>query len=187
VTSTPRLTGSWLVEALKRLLQLFAGMALLDFPGLIRIRMVLVRRAFDFERGVLLGKHFYFIRPHGLGGGYLRVGTNTRINHNVEIDYSGGVDIGRNVWISQNVLIETHLHQRGPGPKDDWPIVRLPLTIADDAWIGANAIILPNVRLIGRGAIVGAGSVVTRDVPDGAVVAGVPARGIEDRADASPR
>jgi virginiamycin A acetyltransferase len=55
------------------------------------------------------------------------------------------------------------------------------LAIGDDAWIGANALLLPGCGRIGRGAIVGAGSVVTRDVPDYAVVAGNPARIIRHR------
>ena len=50
-----------------------------------------------------------------------------------------------------------------------------PVVIGDEAWLGANAVVLRGVR-IGRGAIVGANSVVTRDVPDYAIVGGVPAR-----------
>lgn len=61
--------------------------------------------------------------------------------------------------------------------------IRGRIVINDDAWIGTGAIILPNVT-IGRAAIVGAGAVVTRDVPDGAVVAGVPARLVRRSIDA---
>lgn len=59
----------------------------------------------------------------------------------------------------------------------------LPLVISDDAWIGANAIILPGCRRIGRGAVVGAGAVVTRDVPDYAIAGGNPARVLRFRFD----
>ena len=59
------------------------------------------------------------------------------------------------------------------------------LEISADAWIGANAIILPGCRRIGRGAVVAAGAVVTRDVPDYALVAGNPARVIRYRFDAA--
>jgi len=52
------------------------------------------------------------------------------------------------------------------------------IIIQDDAWIGAGAIILPNVT-IGKGAVVGAGAVVTKDVPPYTVVAGVPAKEIK--------
>lgn len=65
------------------------------------------------------------------------------------------------------------IHGR-PGYQHDVP--RTPLEIGDDCWIGANTTILPGCRRIGVGAVVGAGSVVTHDVEDFAVVMGVPAR-----------
>ncbi|MDR3704394.1 MAG: CatB-related O-acetyltransferase [Paludibacteraceae bacterium] len=58
---------------------------------------------------------------------------------------------------------------------------KTPLTIADDVWIGARVIILPGCKEIGEGAIVGAGSVVTKDIPDYAIVGGNPARIIRYR------
>ena len=58
---------------------------------------------------------------------------------------------------------------------------KTPLTIEDDVWIGARAIILPGCRHIGKGVIVGAGSVVTKDIPDYAIVGGNPARVIKLR------
>lgn len=60
-------------------------------------------------------------------------------------------------------------------------IVSTRLAIGDDVWIGHNSVILPGCRSIGRGAIVGAGSIVTRDVPSYAVVAGNPARQLRMR------
>lgn len=56
-----------------------------------------------------------------------------------------------------------------------------PQVIEDDVWIGHNAIILPSCRRIGRGSIIGAGSIVTRDVPRYAIVAGNPARALRER------
>jgi len=61
-----------------------------------------------------------------------------------------------------------------------------PITVKDDAWIGAGVVVLPGVT-IGQCALVGAGAVVTRDVPDYAVVAGVPARVVGDVRDAGKR
>ena len=58
---------------------------------------------------------------------------------------------------------------------------RTPLHIAGDVWIGARAIILPGCKRIGHGAIVGAGAVVTKDVPDWAIVGGNPAKVIKYR------
>jgi acetyltransferase-like isoleucine patch superfamily enzyme len=59
----------------------------------------------------------------------------------------------------------------------NWPA----LTVEDDVWVGHNVVILPGCRFIGRGAVIGAGSIVTRDVDRYTVVAGVPARKIRDR------
>lgn len=59
------------------------------------------------------------------------------------------------------------------------------LVIEDDVWIGHYAVILPGCRFIGRGAIVGAGAIVTKDVPQYAIVAGNPARKLRDRYDAA--
>ena len=171
----------WLREAARRLLQVIFGSALFDFPGLMRARLFALRQIATISSEVIIGKGFYFIQPHGLTEGYLRIGPGTRLNHRVEIDYSGGVTIGSNVWISQNVLIETHDHVITSEPKRDWRIETRPLEIEDEVWIGANAIILPGVTRIGRAAIVGAGAVVTKDVPAGVVVAGSPARIVTDR------
>ena len=63
--------------------------------------------------------------------------------------------------------------------------MNLNITIADDVWIGANAVVLGGVE-IGRGAVVGAGSVVTKDVSPLAVVAGVPARVIKQKRNEVP-
>jgi len=65
-----------------------------------------------------------------------------------------------------------------PGFTERW-VKRAAITVRDDAWLGAGAIVLPGVT-IGEGALVGAGAVVTKDVPDWAVVAGVPARIVGD-------
>ncbi|MFZ4688110.1 MAG: CatB-related O-acetyltransferase [Polymorphobacter sp.] len=59
------------------------------------------------------------------------------------------------------------------------------LEISDDVWIGHNAIITPGCKAIGRGAIIGAGAVVTHDVPAYAIMAGVPAKRLRDRFDAA--
>lgn len=174
-------TLPWLREATRRLLQGVTGLAVFDFPGLMWFRLMTLRSFVTIGRGTIIGKGLYLVQPHGLLSGYLSIGTDTRLNHRVEIDYSGGVRIGNNVWISQNVLIETHDHVIDDGPKENWKIEAKPLEIADEAWIGANAIILPGTGRIGRGAIVGAGAVVTSEVPDGAVAVGSPARVIRIR------
>jgi acetyltransferase-like isoleucine patch superfamily enzyme len=63
----------------------------------------------------------------------------------------------------------------------DHDVQRSEIVIGDDAWIGANAVILPGCKRIGVGAVIGAGAVVTKDVPDFTVVAGNPAKPIASR------
>ena len=181
MSSATYTSPTWLREAARRLLQGVFGTALFDFPGLMWVRLLALRQIATIDSEVIIGKGFYLIQPHGMTTGYLRIGSRTRLNHRVEIDYSGGVTIGSDVWISQNVLIETHDHVITSEPKRDWRIETTPLEIEDEVWIGANAIILPGVTRIGRAAVIGAGSVVTKEVPAGVVVAGSPARIVTDR------
>lgn len=84
------------------------------------------------------------------------------------------VRIGDRVAIAQRVTIVTASDPNWSRLYDHVKVVRGPVVICDDAWIGAGAIILPDVT-IGTGAIVGAGAVVTKSVPDHCVVGGVPA------------
>ena len=107
-------------------------------------------------------------------------------------DHSG---IGVDAWIRADLTIGKHV-MRGPRviiygryhnfDRTDIPMQQqgmgefVPIVIEDDVWIGARAIILQGVR-IGKGAIIGAGSVVTKDVPPYAIVAGNPARVVRMR------
>lgn len=112
-----------------------------------------------------------------------------------------GYSIGKNVFIGEDLIIADDIHDKNVIIKDRVaisPRVTLitssfpnfsrirpyvnesngVIEIEADAWIGAGAIILPNVK-IGEGAVVGAGSVITKDVPSYTVVAGVPAKVIK--------
>jgi len=150
-----------------------------DAPGLSALRMAVYRLFFEIGRETLIVHETHFIRPHQLKSGSLKVGQRVGINHHVEIDYSGGVEIEDDVWISQDVLIETHQHSvKTKALKKDQEIRLNALVLGQDAWIGARAIILPGVMRIGKGAIVGAGAIVTKNVPDYAIVVGNPAKQI---------
>lgn len=85
----------------------------------------------------------------------------------------GGITIGDDVFIGPKVNLITINHD--PDPENRSATCGRPIVIEDKVWIGINSTILPGVK-IGYGAIVGAGSVVTRDVPAMTVVAGNPAR-----------
>lgn len=88
----------------------------------------------------------------------------------------GGITIGNGVFIGPKVNLITINHD--PNPENRSATYGRPIVIEDKVWIGIASTILPGVR-IGCGAIVGAGSVVTRDVPPMTIVAGNPARHIK--------
>lgn len=117
---------------------------------------------------------------------YLEIGENVIFNKNCHIGVINKIIIGNNVLIGSNVLITDHSH--GTTTKESLQIFpeyrelysKGPVVIEDNVWIGENVSILPNVT-IGKGAVIGANSVVTSDVPQYAVVCGVPAKLIEKK------
>lgn len=116
----------------------------------------------------------------------LQVGVNCHIGKDVFLDLSEPIQIGNNVTISMRVSIITHidvgdspLKQSDLRPKKGRVIIR------DGAYIGAGATILHGVT-VGECAVVGAGTVVTRDVPSGSIVVGIPARDLL-RSEVPPR
>ncbi len=167
---------SWIIEAARRFIQLLVGIQLFDLPPFLQFRCLTYRLMFGSGRGLLVGAKCMFIVPHGVSGGYLRIGEKVKIHRNVEIDYGGGVAIGNDVWISQNVLIETHDHIPSRKPKSEWKFVISALNIEDGVWLGANVTVLGSVSTIGKGAVVAAGAVVTKNVGAYEIVGGVPAR-----------
>lgn len=96
----------------------------------------------------------------------------------IRAQISGRTIIGKHVMMGPDVCIYTknHVFDRTDVPMDLQGVApEKPVIIADDVWIGSRVIILPGVH-IGTGAVIGAGAVVTKDVPDYAVVGGNPAR-----------
>lgn len=105
--------------------------------------------------------------------GELRIGDGVRLNYGTSIAAERSVIIGDRARIGPYVMIvDTDFHDPYHRSVRPMPV---PVVIEDDVWIGAKASVLKGVR-IGRGAIVGVGAVVTRDVEPFAIVAGVPAR-----------
>lgn len=115
--------------------------------------------------------------------GELFMGENTALSPGVHVSADGGsITMGAHVAVGPYTVIRASNHRFD---RLDVPIMYQghtagTIVIDDDVWIAANCTITPNVH-IGRGAIVGAGAVVTRDVPPYAVVAGVPAKIIGNR------
>lgn len=109
-------------------------------------------------------------------GKNIQVGKNVFINSGCRFQDQGGIKIGNGVLIGHNVVLATLNHALNPQRRAD--MYPAPIVIGDNVWIGANATILPGVK-IGHGAVVAAGAVVTHDVLENEVVGGVPARVIK--------
>ena len=129
---------------------------------------------------VHLGANVY-VGHHAMPKGYhvneLRIGDGSWIGQQCFLHAAGGIEIGTNVGIGPGVKILTSHHAEA---SPEVPILHAPLVfskvvVESDVDLGIGAIVLPGIR-IGRGAQIGAGAVVTKDVPAYAVVAGNPAK-----------
>lgn len=106
-------------------------------------------------------------------GRNIRFGEDVFVNSGCRFQDQGGIDIGDGSLIGHNAVITTLNHDISPSRRAD--MHPAPVVIGRGVWFGANVTVLPGVS-IGDGAVVGAGAVVTKDVPPHAVVVGVPAR-----------
>lgn len=142
------------------------------------LRYTICRHLFD-ECGVNVNIEH---RAHIGNGKGIRIGDNSGLG--VRCVVGTPLTIGKDVMMGPDVLIFRHSHrfertdismrlQRYSNPVE--------LLICDDVWIGARVIILPGCKIIGKGAIIGAGAVVTKDVPNYAIVGGAPAHVLKIR------
>ncbi len=121
-------------------------------------------------------------------GEFVTIGNHCLINHNNLIQAgkskNGSITIGDYVHTGANVMMIAFNHgfYTKDVPTKEQDYVEAPIVIGDDVWIGGGAIILAGVT-IGKGAIIAAGAVVNRDVPEYAVVGGVPAKVLKYRTD----
>jgi acetyltransferase-like isoleucine patch superfamily enzyme len=116
------------------------------------------------------------------------IGNSTLINTGTKIGGQNGIKIGSYVLIGYNVTIvsENHAYHNPLLPIKEQGYFGGPIVIEDDVWIGANAVILPNIK-IGRGAIIGANAVVSKNVQPFSIVGGIPAKHIKFRFNAVAR
>lgn len=124
--------------------------------------------------GRKVDKSFRLFPPfHTDCGKNIKVGKNVFINACCKFQDQGGIEIGNGVLIGHNVTLATLNHDERPQFRQY--IYPKPIKIGDNVWVGSNVTILQGIT-IGNGAIIGANAVVTHDVPENTVVAGVPAK-----------
>ncbi len=140
-------------------------------PSIVSEQEKIIRQLFG-----KVGKRFYITAPFWCDYGYnIEIGENFYTNHNCIILDGAKVVFGDNVFISPNCTFSTAGHpldieQRNRGLEYAYPI-----TVGDNVWFGASVTVLPGVS-IGSNTVIGAGSVVNRDIPDGVVAVGNPCR-----------
>ena len=158
----------------------------ITLPGARLVRRPLYLRG---RRRMVIGRGFTSgpsLRMDAFGPGHsalITIGNDVQVNDAVHIAAIQSVTIGHRVLIASRVFITDHNHGSYSGEQQDSPLTppaarRLraaPVRIEDDVWIGENVAVLPGVT-IGRGAIIGTGSIVTRDVPAFTIAVGAPAR-----------
>ena len=117
----------------------------------------------NYEGGIRIGKKSY-IGPHSVLFG------------------AGEIEIGNNVLLGPGVVLASHQHSHRELTHviQDQPMDFGKILIEDDVWIGSRAVVLLDVK-IGRGSIIGAGAVVTKDIPPFSIAVGVPAKVIKNR------
>ena len=105
----------------------------------------------------------------------ISVGQNFYTNHNVTILDGAKVTFGDNVFIAPNCVFSTAGHAIDSEQRTSGLEIALPITVGDNVWIGTNVSVLPGVT-IGKNTIIGAGSVVNKDIPDGVIAVGNPCK-----------
>ncbi|AOV15977.1 transferase [Acidihalobacter aeolianus] len=141
-----------------------------------------IRALFGELTGQPVDETFKLIPPfHTECGRNIRIGRKVIINQGCTVYDMGGVEIADLVMIGPNVSLITASHPLDPAERRAFIEVR-PIAIGRNVWIAAGATVLGGVS-IGENAVVGAGAVVTRDVPPNTFVAGVPARVVRELGD----
>lgn len=123
-----------------------------------------------------LGEGAYVVPPLFVDyGENIHLGPRTFVNYNLTALDVAAITIGADCQIGPNVQLLTPTHPIEPQPRRDKLEAARPITIGDNVWLGGGVIVCPGVS-IGENSVIGAGSVVTRDIPANVVAVGNPAR-----------
>jgi galactoside O-acetyltransferase len=135
------------------------------------------------KRGEILKKLFghvgnnIWIEPplHVAYGSRTHIGDNFYANFNLVLVDDIDIFIGNNVMFAPNVTISVTGHPVHPDLRKNGEQFSFPVTIEDNVWVGSNVVILPGVT-IGKNSVIGAGSIVTKDIPENVVAVGNPCK-----------
>lgn len=124
-----------------------------------------------------IGENCYIEAPlhSNWGGKYMHFGDNVYANFNLTVVDDTDVYVGDNVLIGPNVTLITGTHPIHPGLRAKQAQYNVPVVVGNNVWLGANAVVLPGVH-IGDNSVIGAGSIVTKDIPANVVAVGNPCR-----------
>ena len=150
----------------RRILQKLNFMDRSDFEGIAAV----VKELLGKSEGAFINPPFYCDY-----GKNIEVGKNSFANYNCTILDVAKVKIGDNCQMAPNVAIYTAGHPIHPATRNSQYEYGKPVTIGDNVWIGGNTVLCPGVR-VGSNVVIGAGSVVTKDLPDWCIAAGNPCR-----------
>lgn len=161
----------------RRILQKLNFMDRSDFEGIAAV----VKELLGKSEGAFINPPFYCDY-----GKNIEVGKNFFANYNCTILDVAKVKIGDNCQMAPNVAIYTAGHPIHPATRNSLYEYGKPVTIGDNVWIGGNTVLCPGVQ-VGNNVVIGAGSVVTKDLPDWCIAAGNPCRVIRKITDADKR
>ena len=150
----------------RRLLQRLNTMDRTDFEGITKV----VRELLQTEETPFINPPFYCDY-----GNHIKVGRNFFANYNCTLLDVGKISIGDNCQLAPNVAIYTAGHPLHPDSRNSMYEYGIDVTIGDNVWLGGNVVVCPGVT-IGSNCVIGAGSVVTKNIPDWSLAAGNPCR-----------
>lgn len=168
-----------MIKPIFNFIQYILGVRLWDFIPGINLRRIFYKHAFTHVGlETKFGCHLDFACPHGSKMRNIVIGDRVLIGRDSIIEICTDLNIENDVWISEKVtifrhnhVIEEHIGKNGCAI--EWSET---LVIRENTWIGHGVIILPKVQYIGKGSVIAAGAIVTKDVKDYTVVAGNPAK-----------
>lgn len=150
----------------RTLMQKLNNMDRADFDGITKV----IQELLQTEETPFINPPFYCDY-----GNHIKVGKNFFANYNCTMLDVGKITFGDNCLLAPNVSIYTAGHPIHPDSRNSLYEYGIDVTIGDNVWLGGNVIVCPGVT-IGSNCVIGAGSVVTKDIPDWSLAAGNPCR-----------